>query len=78
MKDELGGNIVKKFVGLKVNTQNYLRDDNNEKKTKGAKKCVTNNKIIYLNNNKIDVKSLLENHKKFVENKITLTPQQRL
>ena len=37
MKDELGGNIVKKFVGLKVNTQNYLRDDNNEKKTKRCK-----------------------------------------
>ena len=49
-----------------------------KKKTKGAKKCVTNNKIIYLNNNKIDVKGLLENHKKFVENKIILTPQQRL
>ena len=76
MKDELGGNIVKKFVGLKVNTQSYLRDDNDErkKKAKGTKKCVIKrkpkfedykiclepthleNKIIYLNNNKIDVK----------------------
>ena len=27
------------------------------------------NKIIHLNNNNIDVKSLIENHKEFIENK---------
>ena len=36
------------------------------------------NKIIHPNNNKIDVKSLLENNKEFLDDKIILTSQQRL
>ena len=37
------------------------------------------NKIIHLNNNKIDVKILIENHKEFVKkSKIVLKSQQRL
>ena len=38
-KDELGGKIMKKFVGLRAKTYAYLLDDDSEKKkTKGTKK----------------------------------------
>ena len=41
MKDELGGKIMTKFVGLKEKTYSYLIDDGSEdKKAKGTKKCV--------------------------------------
>ena len=41
MKDELGGKIMTKFVGLGAKTYNYLIDDSSEdKKAKGTKKCV--------------------------------------
>ena len=43
MKDELGGKIMTKFVGLRANTYSYLIDDGSEdKKAKGTKKCVIN------------------------------------
>ena len=39
IKDELGGKIMTKFVGLKEKTCNYLIDDDSEdKKAKGTKK----------------------------------------
>ena len=41
MKDELGGKIMIKFVGLRAKTYSYLVDDGSEdKKVKGTKKCV--------------------------------------
>ena len=41
MKDELGGQIMKEFVGFSTKTQNYLKDNSNEdKKAKDTKKCV--------------------------------------
>ena len=41
MKDELGGKIMTKFVGLRPKTYSYLMDDgNSDKKPKGTKKCV--------------------------------------
>ena len=41
MKDELGGKIMTKFVGLKPKIYSYLIDDgNSDKKAKGTKKCV--------------------------------------
>ena len=41
MKDELGGKIMKRFVGLRVKTYSYLKELNDEdKKAKGTKKCV--------------------------------------
>ena len=41
MKDELGGQIMIKFVGLRAKTCSYLIDNGNEdEKAKGTKKCV--------------------------------------
>ena len=41
MKEELGGNIMSKFVGLRAKIYNYLIDSGSEDKTaKGSKKCV--------------------------------------
>ena len=41
MKDELGGKIIREFVGLRPKTYSYLTDDCKEdKKVKGTKKCV--------------------------------------
>ena len=41
MKQELGGQIMKEFVGLRANTCSYLKDINDEdKKAKDTKKCV--------------------------------------
>ena len=40
MKDELGRQIMKEFVGLRAKTYSYLKDNNDEdKKAKGRKKC---------------------------------------
>ena len=41
MKDELGGQIMKEFVGFRAKTYSHLKENNDEhKKTKGTKKCV--------------------------------------
>ena len=41
MKDELGGNIMTKFVGLRAKNQRYLTDDSSkdEKSEKHKKVC---------------------------------------
>ena len=46
MKDELGGRIMKKFVGLTAKTYSYLEDNNDEdKKAKNTKKYVIKRKL---------------------------------
>ena len=46
MKDELGGKIMKEFVGLRAKTYSYLKDNNDEdKKTKDTKSCVIKRKL---------------------------------
>ena len=41
MKDELGGKIMKDFVGLRTKCYLYLMDDGEvDKKAKGTKMCV--------------------------------------
>ena len=41
MKDQLGGKITIKFVGLRTKSYSYLiADGNQDKKSKGTKKCV--------------------------------------
>ena len=45
MKNELGGKIMKEFVGLKAKTNSYLIDNGSEdKKAKDTKKCVIKKK----------------------------------
>ena len=46
MKDKLGEQIMKEFVGLRAKTYSYLKDNNDEdKKAKGTKKCVIKRKL---------------------------------
>ena len=46
MKDELGGQIMKEFVGLRAKAYSYLIDNNDEDKiAKGTKKCVIKRKV---------------------------------
>ena len=64
MKDELGGQIMKEFVGLRTKTYSYLKYNNNEdKKAKGTKKCVIKRKLKFQ-----DYKNFLEAAQ--IENKI--------
>ena len=45
MKDELGGKIMKEFVGLRTKSYNYLiENDSEDKKAKDAKMCVIKRK----------------------------------
>ena len=45
MKNELGGKIMKKFVGLRAKTYSYLIDDGIEdKKAKGTNECAIKRK----------------------------------
>ena len=62
-KDELGGKIMKEFVGLRAKTYAYLMDyDNEKKKSKGTQKCVIKRGLMFKNykdclfNNKIILK----------------------
>ena len=43
MKDKLGGEIMKEFVGLRLKTYNYLKDNNDEDK----KQCVVRENLIF-------------------------------
>ena len=46
MKDELGGKIMTKFVGLRAKTYSYLIDESSENnKAKDTKSCVIKRKL---------------------------------
>ena len=46
MKDELAGQMMKEFGGLRAKTYSYLKDNNGgDKKAKGTKKCVIKRKL---------------------------------
>ena len=93
MKDELGGQIIKKFVVLCPKTYCYLKDSSDE--GKGTKSCVTKrelrfkdykkclkasqvlNIINYLERKKIDVDYLIKDKKELLENRIIFTTQHR-
>ena len=49
-KDELGRKIMTEFVALRAKAYSYLDDDGNEhKKSKGTKKCVIKQKLMFQN-----------------------------
>ena len=87
MKDELGGKIMKEFVGLRAKIYSYLKDNNDEdKKAEGIKKCAIKRKLKfqdYENNLEADqienkINHFLKNEidadnvKEFVNNKVIL------
>ena len=90
IKDELGGQVMKEFVGLRAKTYSYLKNNNDKDgKSKRQKKCVIERKIKFqdyqncfeaaqiehkINQNKINVNSLKEWIK---NNKQILKTQQR-
>ena len=50
MKDELGGKIIIRFVGLKAKTYSYLIDHGKEdKRAKGTKTCVIKGRLKFKN-----------------------------
>ena len=70
MKDELGGKIMTKFVGLRAKTYIYLIDDGSEdKKVKGTKKCVIKRKTKFGNYKNCLEATQLENKINHVEKK---------
>ena len=49
-KDELGGKIIIESITLRPKTYAYLDDDSNDyKKTKGTKKCVIKQNLMFQN-----------------------------
>ena len=64
MIDELSGQIMNKYFGLRAKIYSYLKDNNDEdKKAKGTKKCVIKRKLKFE-----DYKNCLEAAQ--IENKI--------
>ena len=73
IKDELGGKVITKFVGLRAKTYSYLIDDGSEDKTaEGTKKCIIKRKIKFKNYNNCLEQTQLENKINYLE-KIKLT-----
>ena len=72
MKDELGGKIITEFVTLRPKTYSFLTDDSKEdKKAKGAKKCVIK-KIIKFNDYKkclLNDEVILKSQQRFISKK---------
>ena len=67
MKDELGGQIMKEFLGLRAKTYSYIKDNNNkDKKEKDTKKCVVKIKLRFEGYNCLD--SLKKDQKEFIKN----------
>ena len=70
MKDELGRQIMKKFVRLRAKTCSYLKDNNGEdKKAKRTKKCVVKRNLKFRYYKKCLKASQIENKIKYLEKK---------
>ena len=80
MKDELGGKIMTKFVGLRAKTYSYLIDDGSEsKKAKGTKKCAMKRKLKFENyRSRLEARQL-ENKINYIEkNEINIDSLKKL
>ena len=66
MKDELGEQIMKKFVGLRAKTCSYNDED---KKAKDTKKCVIKRKLKFKDYKKCLKASQIENKINHLEKK---------
>ena len=68
MKDELGGKIMTKFVGLTAKTYSYLINDGSEgKKAKGTRNCVLKRKLQFENYKNCLEATQLDNKRNYIE-----------
>ena len=65
MRDELGGKILTKFIGLRAKSYSYLIDE--DKKAKGTKKCVVKRKHKFENYKNCLEATQLENRINYIE-----------
>ena len=71
MKNELGGQFINKFVGLRAKAYSYLKDNNDEDtKAKGAKKYFMKINLKFHDYKKCLKPSQIENKINFLEKKI--------
>ena len=70
MKDESGGQIMKKIVGLIAKTYSYLKDNNDEdKRAKATKKCAIKRNLQFRDYKKCLQASQIENKITYLEKK---------
>ena len=68
LKDELGGKIMKEFVGLRAKAWAYLMDgDTEHKKAKGTKRCVIKRDLMFKNDTDclLNNKTILKSQQRF-------------
>ena len=61
VKDELGGKMKPKLVGLRAKTYSHLIDDGEDKKAKNTKKCAIKRKLKFENDKNCSEATQLEN-----------------
>ena len=72
MKDELGGQIMKKFISLRPRTYAYLKDNDGEnKKARSTKRCAVKRKLKFQVCKKCLKASQIENIINYLEKKWT-------
>ena len=70
MKDELGGKIMTKFVGLRAKTySDLINDGSQDKKAKGTKTCVIKRKLKFENYKNCSEATKLKNKINYLEKK---------
>ena len=74
MKDELGGKIMTKFVGLRAKTySDLINDGSQDKKAKGTKTCVIKRKLKFENYKNCSEATKLKNKINYLEKKTKIT-----
>ena len=70
MKNELEGQVMKEFAGLREKTYSYLKENSNEnKKANGKKKCVIKRKLKFQDYKNCLRATQIENIKNYLEKK---------